>query len=612
MDYSAINQEDHPTGASPWDSPLPRPDGTFASTLAAGPSSSTFAEDRPDSRDSADAPSEQNDSGALTGSHVGDVPPQDRDLDGFDHTAGVNPAQTPGGHDEHQSQEQQQQQQQQRSSLPARYQTGARAAQQNQQWQQQQQQQQQQRQTPSYKLQAKITGLERTGKKDLILRFDVQTNMPRFRTTQFRDIRRTHSEFVKLAEHLISSNPEALVPAVPPPLTAAGAGTDEDEFRIKAAMQRWLNTVCSNKVLMQDNEMILFVESDFGYSPLVHMKQPATGVRRKVLKQFTPPPDDTPELHDARPVVKAFYLGTMDVGQKLSRVVKAKRALALAESDLGVKLGTMHAQETHAGLANAYRKMGRTIQTVGDYRAAQGTAEAFTLEDPLNYHSSDAFIVKETLTNRYILLRELNQAEQSKNSKRAAAERLRLSTSVRRDRVDEAIAALDEATSYHEQISRKAQRVTTSLLQEKRRWFSRTANDLLLSIKEYTLKEIEAERRTLATLEAVRPDIRAIDASGGLSRLGRESHPSLRRSNVASSQGPKGDAWSGAPRSAESLSRSVAGTGFVPSAGDITDVATGRTRALSGASAISTIPGDEDDDRLDARNAASRLSSSTF
>lgn len=90
-------------------------------------------------------------------------------------------------------------------------------------------------------------------------------------------------------------------------------------------MQRWLNTVCSNKVLMADNEMILFVESDFGYSPLVHMKQPATGVRRKVLKQFTPPPDDTPELHDARPVVKAFYLGTMDVGQKLNRVVKAKR-----------------------------------------------------------------------------------------------------------------------------------------------------------------------------------------------------------------------------------------------------------------------------------------------
>lgn len=124
---------------------------------------------------------------------------------------------------------------------------------------------------------------------------------------------------------MISSNPEAVVPAVPPPLTPAGAGTDEDEIRVKTSMQRWLNYVCSNDVLVQDEEMLLFVESDFGYSPVVRMKQPATGVRRKVLKQFAPPPDDTPELQDARPVVKLFYLATMDAGQKVDRVVKARR-----------------------------------------------------------------------------------------------------------------------------------------------------------------------------------------------------------------------------------------------------------------------------------------------
>lgn len=138
-------------------------------------------------------------------------------------------------------------------------------------------------------------------------------------------MRRTHSEFVKLAEHLISSNPEALVPAVPPALTSAGAGTDEDEQRVKNSIQRWLNYVCGNDVLMRDEEMVFFVESDFGYSPVVRMKQPATGVRRKVLKQFAPPPDDTPELHLARPVVKSFYLATLDAAQKMDKLVKARR-----------------------------------------------------------------------------------------------------------------------------------------------------------------------------------------------------------------------------------------------------------------------------------------------
>lgn len=76
---------------------------------------------------------------------------------------------------------------------------------------------------------------------------------------------------------------------------------------------------------MRDEEMILFVQSDSGYSPVIRMKQPATGVRRKVLKQFAPPPDNTPELHEARPIVKLFYLETMETGQRLDRVVKNRR-----------------------------------------------------------------------------------------------------------------------------------------------------------------------------------------------------------------------------------------------------------------------------------------------
>lgn len=117
-----------------------------------------------------------------------------------------------------------------------------------------------------------------------------------------------------------------MVPAVPPATTAAGAGTDEDEARVKASIQRWLNVVCSNEVLIRDEEMVFFVESDFGYSPVIRRKQPATGVRRKVIKQFAPPPDDTPELAEARPIVKAFYLGTMETEQRVEKVVKSRRS----------------------------------------------------------------------------------------------------------------------------------------------------------------------------------------------------------------------------------------------------------------------------------------------
>ncbi|EMD92757.1 hypothetical protein COCC4DRAFT_170405 [Bipolaris maydis ATCC 48331] len=490
-------------------------------------------------------------------------------------------------------------------------------------------QRQPQQQQQHYKLQAKVTGLERNGKKDPILRFDVyvrlyefnmakaclrNTNLPKFRTTQFRDVRRLHSEFVKLGEHLISACPEAIVPAVPPATTSAGAGTDEDEARLKISIQRWLNIVCSNEILIRDEEMVFFVESDFGYSPVVRRKQPATGVRRKMIKQFAPPPDDTPELAAARPVVKAFYLGTMEAEQKLEKVVKHRRNLGVAESDLGAKFAALQVQETHVGLAHAYKKLGKIIQATGDFHAAQGTAEATTLGDPLQYHSSDAFIAKETLTNRHIILRELLQAQSATKSKLSAADRLKASSSVKREKVDEAIAALDEARSHEQYLMQKAQRVTANLLQEQRRWFDRTTHDMRQAIREYVVRQIEAERRTLATLESVRPDIRAIDGSGGLSRLGREAHPPQRRVPMASSQGPKGDAWSGVPRRpGDGLNRSMSGSFVAPlPETDDNDEETihGRKRATSKAG--SQVGVEEDDDRIDAKNAASRLATTTF
>jgi Vps5 C terminal like len=297
--------------------------------------------------------------------------------------------------------------------------------------------------------------------------------------------------------------------------------------------------------------------------------------------------------------------------------------LGLAESSLGEKLAQMHVQETHLGLSTAYRKLGRVIQSCGDYHAAQGTAEATTFGDPLNYHSQDAFGVKETLTNRHILLRELLQAESSRRSKESAVTRLKSSTSVRRDKVDEAINGLDEAVSQENYLKGKTQRVTANLLLEKRRWFDRTAKDLNLSIREYVLREIEAERRMLSTLESVRPDIRAIDASGGLSRLGREQNPAARRASLASSQGVKGDAWSGVPRTRDSLSRSIsgsfAGAASIPEDDGEEDESTngdaertkGRPRSATGSASVGALK-DEDEDRVDARNAASRLAQSTF
>lgn len=153
MDYSAINQDpDHPTGASPWDSP--RADRTTFPASVTG-----------EIEPSPLPPQEQSPYGADQASHPQDSPKrttdaEDDESDSPDLSERLQSAQlgdpdyveqppyaTRGQYSHHQ-----------KSQTPARYQTGAR---------------QHARQAPTWKLQAKITGLERTGKKDPILRFDV-------------------------------------------------------------------------------------------------------------------------------------------------------------------------------------------------------------------------------------------------------------------------------------------------------------------------------------------------------------------------------------------------------------------------------------------------------
>ena len=399
-----------------------------------------------------------------------------------------------------------------------------------------------------YFLSTTITAIERAPKKDPIIRFDAQTNLPGFRTTQFRDVRRTHHEFEKLADHLTIQNPECLVPALYPSSTSFGAGTEEDERRMKLNMQHWLNLVCSNPVIIRDKEMMHFVESDFGWSPVLSRGKPATGIKRRAIKQLQPPADNTPELANARPVAKQFYQLTSECSNRLHKVTKARSTLSQAEQEFARRLGALSKEEPHSGMANAFEKLGRTLQSVSDAHSAHATLEAASLGDALDYHTRDAFIVKETLTTRQITIRELNQAQNALRTKEANATRMKSSANLHATKVDDALTSLEEAKAVEQQLVSKLSRVTSNLLIENKSWLIRTTKEMTAALQEFAGKQVESERRVLAILESVRPEIRAIDNSGGLSRLGR-SNLQRARSSVGPSQTPDGDSWSGVKRS---------------------------------------------------------------
>lgn len=189
MDYrSSLADDEHSAGASPWGSPPASPHGqppaqygslaseanygydaaqdpsngmqhddltanAFAQpTTASGPTSATE-----------DAPSQSYEESQQSG--FGGPPQQNHGIEAPGYGAGNDAAQQ-------QQQQQQQQYQQQQGQQGQAPEVGMAAGQQG------QQPQARKPAYPQYKLQAKITGLERTGRKDPILRFDVHVQLP--------------------------------------------------------------------------------------------------------------------------------------------------------------------------------------------------------------------------------------------------------------------------------------------------------------------------------------------------------------------------------------------------------------------------------------------------
>ena len=167
MDYSTSMHDDNPAGASPWgSSPVPSPQhartSSFPTSNDAPPSPTPFG-----STPSRNANYSQEDT---IGSGSYTRPESSAGTESVTESDGQRPDTAQSIHSQPEEQQaflSQQQQQtagqqqfppQQRQE-PQRYHGAGRQA--------------QQPQGPQYKLQAKITGLERTGRKDPIMRFDV-------------------------------------------------------------------------------------------------------------------------------------------------------------------------------------------------------------------------------------------------------------------------------------------------------------------------------------------------------------------------------------------------------------------------------------------------------
>jgi hypothetical protein len=151
-----------------------------------------------------------------------------------------------------------------------------------------------------------------------------KTNLSNFTGTTYRNVSRSYLEFQQFYESAVSSNPQTIIPALP--LAQTSAPTDEEDDRlVKIMLQRWFTRVCEDPILLQDEDLRAFIESDFGYQPTPRPRKKATSgfvlMRRGV-------PDEDEDLQRARFELTKLEGQFFDTAKALDKVAVTRKGLS--------------------------------------------------------------------------------------------------------------------------------------------------------------------------------------------------------------------------------------------------------------------------------------------
>ncbi|KAG6817846.1 hypothetical protein H0H87_001678 [Tephrocybe sp. NHM501043] len=328
----------------------------------------------------------------------------------------------------------------------------------------------------------------------------LRTNLSNFTGSTYRNVSRSYLELQQFYETIIHSNPQTIIPALP--LAQTSAPTDEEDDRlVKIMLQRWITRVCEDPILLYDEDLRSFIENDFGYQPTPRPRRKTSsgfGIMRRGV------PDEDEELQRARFELTKLEGQFFDTAKAVDRLALA---LAAAYVEMGDKLINVATTEAHPPLGNAFRKIGRAWHSLTDLGHAQAISECVVIGDSLGYQGMNARSAKETLLMRTGVLEEYQQAVKTTISKRRQIERLKASSNIRPDRVDEALEDMEEANKYEQVLARRAEGISQNL-HKALETHNRYANDdITTALIEHARSSIMYERQLLRELEALRVDV---------------------------------------------------------------------------------------------------------
>lgn len=403
----------------------------------------------------------------------------------------------------------------------------------------------------------KVREVENNGKlaqTNPVIRFDAQVkNIPGFRKHAYKDVRRTYKEIESFYKYLIYNNIEVFVPALLQVTPAFMAMSPEFVDSVTRNVQEWFNRISHNSILIRNQEFVLFFEqNDFSYTPSKtkpsNNSVMATGLKRKTLKQLQPPYDASQELAEYRPMIKEFHQLSERLVDRLDKLVKLQKQSSDSTIEFHSKMSKVAPirANINSEASKLWEKTEKVMQVFSDMSLVGNVMLNASLAECFQLISDDCYNIKEALTNRHLLMRELINAEENTRKRQMTIGRLKAKSIIDPVKIDEAIRSLELANNYEKELRYEVKRTTYEMLLESREYTKYLTALLQKTFKAIALYQIQHERKKLHLLTTNK----VVNPVDSLGRLGRESQAVY---SPEASPTKTGDSWNARPKKRDSI-----------------------------------------------------------
>ncbi|KAI8089359.1 uncharacterized protein BX664DRAFT_332814 [Halteromyces radiatus] len=259
-------------------------------------------------------------------------------------------------------------------------------------------------------------------------------------------------------------------------------------------IQLWLLRITSHPRVIPNEGLREFVESEVGFRPQLK----PTKRQKKLSGLDIKEQDMDQEFTLTLDQLEEFEHQLVNVQQKTQDQIMLHALSSDIWSDMASSWISYGGQEPHPLLFILYKRMAKGCQQLVDLEQSQRLLLTETIAGEIHYQIRNAEAAKASLQRRLNAFQDYLASRKHTESCLRHVDRLKSSSTIDRDKVNDVIADLEQARSDEQIYFQRHQRIERNLRDDLERRYKRdVSHDMITAIKEYARGQLHLERQKL-------------------------------------------------------------------------------------------------------------------